>query len=343
MVQRRRQRVRDAAPVVDPRRRDGRRASGGRSSTRSAARLGPARGADRRPGRRRWTRSATTSLEPTPMLRLLQGDVGSGKTAVAAYALAATARAGLQGALLAPTDLLARQHLETSAGLLEGVGIGVTLLTGLAARRTSKAKALEAIASGQATVVVGTHALIQEAVAFARPRPGRDRRAAPLRGRPARPARGQGRRPLAARPADDRDADPANARPGPLRGPRRVRPPDATGRPRPDPDRDGSARPSSTGRGQKVRERGRARPSDVRRRARSSRKAPTRADGAVAAESEAVRLAALLDPLRVGHGPRPDEGGRARRGDEPVPRRRAGRPRRHDRRSRSAWTSRRPR
>ena len=50
---------------------------------------------------------------PTPMLRLLQGDVGSGKTAVAAYALAATARAGLQGALLAPTDLLARQHLET--------------------------------------------------------------------------------------------------------------------------------------------------------------------------------------------------------------------------------------
>ncbi len=50
---------------------------------------------------------------PTPMLRLLQGDVGSGKTAVAAYALAATARQGLQGALLAPTDLLARQHLET--------------------------------------------------------------------------------------------------------------------------------------------------------------------------------------------------------------------------------------
>ena len=62
----------------------------------------------------------------TPMLRLLQGDVGSGKTAVAAYALAAAARAGLQGALLAPTDLLARQHLETSAALLEALGIGVT-------------------------------------------------------------------------------------------------------------------------------------------------------------------------------------------------------------------------
>ena len=59
---------------------------------------------------------------PTPMLRLLQGDVGSGKTAVAAYALAAAARAGLQGALLAPTDLLARQHLETLGDLLDGVG-----------------------------------------------------------------------------------------------------------------------------------------------------------------------------------------------------------------------------
>ena len=64
------------------------------------------------------------------MLRLLQGDVGSGKTAVAAYALAAAARAGLQGALLAPTDLLARQHLETVGALLADLGIGVTLLTG---------------------------------------------------------------------------------------------------------------------------------------------------------------------------------------------------------------------
>ncbi len=102
----------------------------------------------------------------TPMLRLLQGDVGSGKTAVAAYALAATARAGLQGALLAPTDLLARQHLETVGALLDGAGIGVTLLTG-SLKADVKAKAHEAIASGQALVVVGTHALIQEAVSFA--------------------------------------------------------------------------------------------------------------------------------------------------------------------------------
>ncbi len=102
---------------------------------------------------------------PTPMLRLLQGDVGSGKTAVAAYALAAAARAGLQAALLAPTDLLARQHLETIGGLLERLGLGVTLLTGSLPADT-KAKATEAIRSGQAGVVVGTHALIQESVTF---------------------------------------------------------------------------------------------------------------------------------------------------------------------------------
>ena len=102
----------------------------------------------------------------TPMLRLLQGDVGSGKTAVAAYALAAAARSGRQGALLAPTDLLARQHLTTVAALLDGVGIPVTLLTGSLSAE-GRRNALEQIRSGQAQVVVGTHALIQEAVEFA--------------------------------------------------------------------------------------------------------------------------------------------------------------------------------
>ena len=102
---------------------------------------------------------------PTPMLRLLQGDVGSGKTAVAAYALAAGARAGLQGALLAPTDLLARQHLETVGALLADLGIGVTLLTG-SLKADARTRALDAITSGQAAVVVGTHALISESVAF---------------------------------------------------------------------------------------------------------------------------------------------------------------------------------
>ncbi len=102
----------------------------------------------------------------TPMLRLLQGDVGSGKTAVAAWALAAAARNGLQGALLAPTDLLARQHHATLAALLEDAAVPVELLTGsqtaAAARRT-----LELVKSGQAPVVVGTHALIQDRVEFA--------------------------------------------------------------------------------------------------------------------------------------------------------------------------------
>ena len=100
------------------------------------------------------------------MLRLLQGDVGSGKTAVAAYALAAAARAGLQGALLAPTDLLARQHHRTLTSLLEDASLPVELLTGsltaASARRT-----LELVASGMAPIVVGTHALLQERVSFA--------------------------------------------------------------------------------------------------------------------------------------------------------------------------------
>ena len=103
----------------------------------------------------------------TPMLRLLQGDVGSDKTAVAAYALAAAARSGSQGALLAPTDLLARQHLETVGALLADLGVDVILLTG-SLRAAERSRAVEAIASGQASVVVGTHALFSESVAFAR-------------------------------------------------------------------------------------------------------------------------------------------------------------------------------
>ena len=103
---------------------------------------------------------------PTPMLRLLQGDVGSGKTAVAAYGLAAAARTGLQAAILAPTDLLARQHHKTLTSLLEGAGIPVELLTGSLAAAASR-QTLDLIASGMAPVVVGTHALIQERVSFA--------------------------------------------------------------------------------------------------------------------------------------------------------------------------------
>lgn len=101
-----------------------------------------------------------------PMLRLLQGDVGSGKTAVAAHALALVAGLGRQGALLAPTDLLARQHAATVGDLLAPLGLGVTLLTGSLSADGRK-KALSVIASGQAGIVVGTHALFQESVRFA--------------------------------------------------------------------------------------------------------------------------------------------------------------------------------
>jgi ATP-dependent DNA helicase RecG len=101
-----------------------------------------------------------------PMLRLLQGDVGSGKTAVAAYALALAAGAGVQGALLAPTDLLARQHAATVGDLLAPLGIPVTLLTG-SLSGAGAANALAAIAAGQAPVVVGTHALFSDRVRYA--------------------------------------------------------------------------------------------------------------------------------------------------------------------------------
>jgi len=103
---------------------------------------------------------------PVPMLRLLQGDVGSGKTAVAAWALAAAAIEGRQAALLAPTDLLARQHLATLSSLVEDLALPVTLLTGSLSGE-GRRHALEAIASGQAAIVVGTHALLQDAVSFA--------------------------------------------------------------------------------------------------------------------------------------------------------------------------------
>ncbi|MEO8462486.1 MAG: ATP-dependent DNA helicase RecG [Chloroflexota bacterium] len=108
----------------------------------------------------------TDLASTTPMLRLLQGDVGSGKTAVAAWALAATAMAGRQGALLAPTDLLARQHQRTLADMLGSLGIGVELLTG-SMRGSDANRTRDLLASGQAGVVVGTHALISEAVRFA--------------------------------------------------------------------------------------------------------------------------------------------------------------------------------
>ena len=108
-----------------------------------------------------------------PMMRLLQGDVGSGKTAVAAIAMAVVADQEHQAALLAPTDLLARQHAQTLARLLEPLGHDVTLLTGSlpAAQRNESLALLSAPARSiegrmRGRVVVGTHALVQEGVAF---------------------------------------------------------------------------------------------------------------------------------------------------------------------------------
>ncbi|MEY4388630.1 MAG: hypothetical protein RLZZ432_349 [Chloroflexota bacterium] len=102
-----------------------------------------------------------------PMLRLLQGDVGTGKTAIAFVAAAVAATAGVQSALLAPTELLARQHAAAASRILGPLGIPSVLLVGgttPAERRTGR----EAAASGDARLVIGTHALLAEATAFAR-------------------------------------------------------------------------------------------------------------------------------------------------------------------------------
>ena len=102
-----------------------------------------------------------------PMSRLLQGDVGSGKTVVAAAALLAAAANGYQGALLAPTEILAEQHYRGLARLLEPFGLLTVLLTG-GQRARERNAARDALASGQAAVAIGTHALIQEDVAYKR-------------------------------------------------------------------------------------------------------------------------------------------------------------------------------
>ncbi|QYF87849.1 ATP-dependent DNA helicase RecG [Brevundimonas sp. PAMC22021] len=101
------------------------------------------------------------------MGRLLQGDVGSGKTAVAALALADTASSGFQGALMAPTEILARQHYQRLAPMFSDAGVTAVLLTG---RDTAgeRRERLAALASGEAQVAIGTHALFQDAVRFDR-------------------------------------------------------------------------------------------------------------------------------------------------------------------------------
>lgn len=104
---------------------------------------------------------------PVPMLRLVQGDVGSGKTLVALCAMLRVIENGWQAVLLAPTEILAEQHARNAERLLAPLGIRVELLLGKHTRK-QRAPALAAIADGQATCIVGTHALFQEEVQYAR-------------------------------------------------------------------------------------------------------------------------------------------------------------------------------
>jgi ATP-dependent DNA helicase RecG len=102
---------------------------------------------------------------PVPMLRLVQGDVGSGKTVVAALAALVAIGHGRQAALMAPTELLAEQHLANLRAWLEPLGVRIAWLAGKVAGK-ARTQALAAIAGGDAQFVVGTHALMQEGVAF---------------------------------------------------------------------------------------------------------------------------------------------------------------------------------
>src|SRR5471030_1722676 len=104
---------------------------------------------------------------PRPMHRLLQGDVGAGKTVVAALAAAVAMDAGWQCALMAPTEILAEQHFAKLVQWLEPLGIEVAWLSG-SRKGKARAKAREQAASGSARLIVGTHAVIQEGVEFAR-------------------------------------------------------------------------------------------------------------------------------------------------------------------------------
>jgi len=105
--------------------------------------------------------------QPVPMLRLVQGDVGSGKTVVAALAALQAIGAGAQVALMAPTELLAEQHYQNFRDWLEPLGLKLAWLSGKVKGR-ARQQTLDAIKTGQASVVIGTHALFQEEVVFRR-------------------------------------------------------------------------------------------------------------------------------------------------------------------------------
>jgi ATP-dependent DNA helicase RecG len=109
---------------------------------------------------------AADMATPERMVRLLQGDVGSGKTLVALLAMLTAVEAGTQAALMAPTEILARQHYATMAPLAVAAGVRLALLTGRDGQRVKK-ETLQGLADGTIQLVVGTHALVQEEVEFA--------------------------------------------------------------------------------------------------------------------------------------------------------------------------------
>ena len=112
-----------------------------------------------------WNRVAEALASSEPANLMLQGDVGSGKTLIAALAMVAAADAGLQCAFIAPTEVLAVQHAQTLTRLVEGLPITITVLTGSQSSDVRHRSLLDII-SGQAHIVVGTHALIQDSVEF---------------------------------------------------------------------------------------------------------------------------------------------------------------------------------
>ena len=99
------------------------------------------------------------------MLRLLQGDVGSGKTVVALFAMGTAVEAGAQAALMAPTELLARQHLQTISAFATAAGLRIALLTGRE-RGRERVEIVEALKDGRIDILIGTHALFQENIVF---------------------------------------------------------------------------------------------------------------------------------------------------------------------------------
>ena len=114
-----------------------------------------------------WKEIRADMAAPYPMNRLLQGDVGSGKTLVACLAIVTAVEAGYQAALMAPTEILAEQHALTLGRLLAPLGVEVTVLTN-ATRGKARRQRLEALRAGAVGCVVGTHALVQKAVGFKR-------------------------------------------------------------------------------------------------------------------------------------------------------------------------------